>query len=65
MLNRSMLMSAANSRRRRSRLRLPSLSATVAWVVWQRDHSARMVARMDRMRADHVRRYRANRGPWL
>jgi hypothetical protein len=65
MLTRSMLMSAANGRRRRSRLRLPSPSAALAWVAWQRDHSARMVARMDRMRADHIRRYRANRGPWL
>jgi hypothetical protein len=61
MLTRSMLMSAAQSQRRRSRLRLPTLSAVLAWVVWQRNHSALMVARIDQMRADHVRRYRAHR----
>jgi hypothetical protein len=65
MLSRSMLMSAAHSQRPRSRLRRPSLSAALAWVVWQRNHSAVMVARMEQMRADHQRRYRANRGPWL
>jgi hypothetical protein len=33
----------------------------LAWVVWQRNHSALMVARIDQVRADHIRRYRANR----
>lgn len=65
MLSRSMLMSAAHSQRPRSRLRRPSLSATLAWVVWQRKHSAEMVTRMEQIRADHRRRYRAGRGPWL
>lgn len=61
MLTRSMLMSAAQSQRRRARLRRPTLSAALAWVVWQRNHSALMVARIDQVRADHIRRYRANR----
>jgi hypothetical protein len=61
MPTRSTSMSAAHSQRRRSRLRLPTLSAALAWVVWQRNHSAVMVARMDQMRADHIRRYRATR----
>jgi hypothetical protein len=61
----TMLMSVAHRQRPRSRLRRPGLSAALTWVVWQRDHSALMVARVDQMRADHLRRYRANRGPWL
>jgi hypothetical protein len=63
MFTRSMLMSAAHSQRRRSRLRLPSLSAALAWLAWQRRHSAVMMARVDKTRADHMRRYRATR--WL
>jgi hypothetical protein len=63
MLTRSLLMSATHSHRRRSRLRPPTLSAVLAWLSWQRRHSATMMTRVDRTRADHARRYRANR--WL
>jgi hypothetical protein len=63
MLTRSMLLSAAHSQRRRSHLRPPTLSAVLAWLSWQRRHSATMMSRVDRTRADHIRRYRANR--WL
>jgi hypothetical protein len=65
MLTRSMLTSAAHSRTRRSWLRLPKASAVLAWAVWQRHHSALMVARMEQMRAEQLRRYRARPGPWL
>lgn len=65
MLSRSILLSAVHSQRPRSRLRIPSRSAALAWLVWQRRHSAVMVARVDQMRANHLRQYRANRGPWL
>lgn len=61
MLTRSMSMSSTRSRRRRSHLRLPIVSTTFAWIAWQRRHSALMVARLDQMRADHVRRYRPHR----
>jgi len=63
MLTRPMSVGAAHAQKRRPRLR--KRRAVIAWAVRHRNRSALMVARMDAMRADHLRRYRARPGPWL